>query len=89
MYQKCPVCKGKGLLKKETCPVCLGERIIAKDTGLPPSRYVVINPWYQPWYPYTYPSYPITVPDPIYRTSGSSSTSTTKVDPNTPVTYTN
>lgn len=51
MYQKCPICKGKGVLKQDTCPVCLGERIINKKTGLPPSKYVapIVWPFTQPW----------------------------------------
>lgn len=76
MYQKCPLCKGKGVFKKETCPVCLGERIVAKDTGLPPSRYIAPNPWYQPWAPITYPLYPGTVPDPNFPITYGNSTIT-------------
>ena len=53
MYQKCPICKSKGVLKNnEQCPVCLGERIIHKENGLPPSKQ-----WNSPYIP-IYPSYP-------------------------------
>jgi hypothetical protein len=56
MYQKCPICKGKGLLKKEPCPTCLGERIIHAEYGTPPSKMFVI-----PYFP-SYPIYPETFP---------------------------
>lgn len=71
MYKKCPLCKGKGLFKKETCPVCLGEHIINKKTGLPPSKYVAPITWptIQSWWTPTYPS----VPTIIYTTPGTSS----------------
>lgn len=58
-YQKCPLCKGKGLIKNESCFVCNGERIINKESGLPPSRNIPISVYpIQPFYPY-YPSYPV------------------------------
>lgn len=56
-YQKCPLCKGKGTIKKEMCPTCLGERILCKKTGLPPSKYV---------YPYSYPVFPVYPTYPTY-----------------------
>jgi hypothetical protein len=50
-YQRCPLCRGKKIIKNRLCDVCLGEKIINKKTGLPPSKYV---------YPYvTYPVYPV------------------------------
>jgi len=54
MFQKCPICKSKGVLKNnEQCPTCSGERIIHKENGLPPSKQ-----WNAPYIP-IYPSYPV------------------------------
>lgn len=68
MYQKCPICKGKGILKKsDPCPTCLGERIIHQDNGLPPSKQFI--PYSMPYIPYTppvYPTYPWEQPPVIY-----------------------
>lgn len=55
MYHKCPICKGKGVLKKiNPCPTCLGERIIHKDNGMSPSKQTV-SIFYVPYVPYTPP----------------------------------
>lgn len=79
-YQRCPLCKGKGTIKKEVCPTCTGEKIISRDTGLPPSR---IQLWpsypYYPVYP-TYTSYPYNPP--YYVTCGSGSTGVLSFNPN-------
>lgn len=88
MYQKCPLCKGKGVFKKETCPVCLGERIVAKDTGLPPSKYLPPNPWNQPLPWITYRTAPGTVPDPNYLITYDVNTSSITYS-KPPFTYTN
>ena len=56
-FNRCPVCKGKGLFKKETCPTCLGERIIHKENGLPPSKQFVSYPTFAPMYPWFTPTY--------------------------------
>jgi len=67
MYQRCPICKGRGILKQESCPTCLGERIINKKSGLPPSKYVIPFTYiptqpYVPFNPYS-PCYPLTSPN--------------------------
>ena len=47
MWQKCPICEGKGFIEDtnynsgkctltSTCPTCEGHRIISKISGLPP-----------------------------------------------------
>lgn len=81
MYQKCPVCRSKGILKNgEQCPTCSGERIIHKENGLPPSRQP--SPFctpYVPVYPY-YPHYPwwYTTVSGSITTAGGSDTGTTE-----------
>ena len=66
MYQKCPVCRGKGVFKKETCPVCLGEHIIHEEYGTPPSKTIV--PYLTIQQP-SYPWFPLTPTEPFYITS--------------------
>jgi len=56
-FNRCPVCKGKGLFKKEICPTCLGERIIHEDNGLPPSKQIISYPTFTPVYPWYNPTY--------------------------------
>lgn len=73
-YQRCCLCKGKGVLKQDPCPVCLGERILNKKTGLPPSKYVA--PYqYVPYYPY-YPTYPVYKPTISWEVSSTDGMST-------------
>lgn len=60
MYQKCPICKEKGLLKKKTCSTCLGERILHKRYGVPPSQ--MKDPYYYS------PGYPTITPPDYYNT---------------------
>jgi DnaJ-class molecular chaperone len=43
MWQKCPICNGRGVVEvpilascDEKCPTCNGQRIISDITGLPP-----------------------------------------------------
>jgi hypothetical protein len=56
MWQKCPICNGKGIIPLYgatvinttcTCPTCKGHKIISCDTGLPPygpvTRYAPIG----------------------------------------------
>ena len=51
MFQKCPICDGRGNVTRvsgppdgptyvETCDVCLGKRIIHTETGQPPAKRV-------------------------------------------------
>lgn len=50
MYQKCPICEGRGMISPPTgtstlavCTVCNGAKIINELTGLPPSLKDVNN----------------------------------------------
>lgn len=36
MYQKCPICEGKGTQEEKPCSTCNGTKIISSLTGLPP-----------------------------------------------------
>lgn len=36
MYQKCPICEGKGTHEEKYCSTCNGAKIISSLTGLPP-----------------------------------------------------
>jgi hypothetical protein len=79
MFQKCPICKGKGTFKKSSCPTCLGERIINNDSGLPPSKIFI---------PTVYPIYPYYQDGTIYFKNGTvitpdPTTITTKTYPST------
>jgi hypothetical protein len=45
MWQKCPICNGKGYINEllangssSTCPTCNGTRLISELTGNPPSE---------------------------------------------------
>lgn len=79
-YQKCPLCKAKGTIKKETCPACSGEKILCKKTGLPPSKYV---------FPYiTYPVYPNYPYYPLVTYIDGINTDNTVITLNTPYTLT-
>ena len=55
MWQKCPVCDGKGIIParmtkyatslspiEKTCDVCNGEKIISNINGLPPSSRTAV-----------------------------------------------
>ena len=51
MWQKCPICNGKGVVfdtflqinSTNICPTCRGQRIISELTGVPPGTSIEIK----------------------------------------------
>ena len=55
--EKCPVCNGKGKVKKETCYGCLGYGWVTVQDQLPFIQPIIVPEQpYQPWTP-MYPTW--------------------------------